>query len=92
MCVLDEDLEKLFKTYKGTDRQKERIVKHIKEVVLRQFLQLIATKCCKLIPDMVEYFDVLYKSGEWEFDKKTLAKQENGGIETNQVRLDKFLI
>ena len=92
MCVMDDDLERLFKTYNGTDRQKERIQKHIKEVILRKYLQLVATKCYKLIPQMIDYFEVLYNTGEWKSDKEKFKTESYAGIEPSSVRTDKFIV
>lgn len=92
MCVLDDDLERLFKTYNGTDRQKERIQKHIKEVILRQYLQLVAAKFCKLIPQMIDYFEVLYNTGEWKSDKEKFKQEPFEGKEPTSVKTDRFVI
>lgn len=92
MCVMDPDLERLFKTYEGTARQKERIMKHIKETVLKKYLQLVVKKFNKISEQFIDYFDVLYKTGAWLDDKKHFEKCENKGIEPETVKKERFII
>ena len=92
ICILDPDLERLYKTYEGTERQRQRIVKHIKDVCMRKYLLITAAKFSKINDQMVDYFDEMYKSGAWAEDKKTYEKYPNKGDEPATVNTDAFLI
>ena len=93
ICVMNPELEKLFKTYKdGTERQKQRILKHLKEVCLRSYFQIVAQKFLKIAPQLVDYFESLYRTGEWEKDKKEYSSYPNGGIEPITVKKDRFIV
>lgn len=92
LCIMDEELERMFKNYKGTEKQKAAILKHIKDVSLRHYLQLIVQKFNQLAPQMVDYFDTLYKTKNWEQDKKEFVQCPNNGIEPTNVKKDRFII
>lgn len=92
ICVLDPDLEKLYKNYQGTDRQRQRIANHLKDVCFRKYLQIIAAKYTKLNDQMVDYFAELFTTGEWDKDKKEYGQYPNKGIEPTDVHKNCFIV
>ena len=92
LCVMDPHLEKMIKNYDGSESQKKKISQYLVDVCLRQYLQIIANKAKKLAPQMVDYFDALYRTKNWEEDKKEYAKLPNNGIELSEVQVDRFII
>lgn len=93
LCVQDLELEKLFKTYKnGDEKQKKRIIEYLKTKTLRDYLTIITKKFLSISPQLVDYFDALHKTGEWEKDKKEYSDYPFNGIEPFTVKKDRFII